>query len=95
MYFGPLTGGSIDLRELSRLIYDPTLHPAHWRLEQVGQHALLVPVNAEGAQSLFDAFATLPGLRMDRVLKATKGESTHPIVIWQRDTSMAAQRTLH
>ena len=95
VYYGPLTGGSIDLRELSRLVYDPTLHPAHWRLEQSGQAALLVPVNAAGAQDLFDAFSTLPGLRMDKVLRATRGASTHSIVLWQRDTSMSAHRTLH
>ena len=32
IYYGPLTGGSVDLRDVSAVTYDPSLHPAHWRL---------------------------------------------------------------
>ena len=94
-YFGPLTGGSVSLRELSGITLDPTLHPTHWCLEEPGQPPLLIPVNAEGADTLFDAFATLPDFRMTQALAIMKAPGVHPIVIWQRDLSISAHRTLH
>lgn len=94
-YFGPLTGGAVALRELSRLTLDKTLFPAHWRLQQPGQPELLIPVNAEGAEALFDAFATLPGLRTERMLQALQGKDKHTIVIWQREASKIARLSLH
>ncbi|MEM1073710.1 MAG: hypothetical protein AAGI36_04620 [Pseudomonadota bacterium] len=95
VYFGPLTGGAVALRELHRLTCDPGQHPAHWCLAQRGQPELLIPVNAEGAEVLFDAFTSLPGLRMDHLLAAQKRGGAHPIVIWQRDPPGSAQRSLH
>ncbi|MFK7744547.1 MAG: hypothetical protein AB8B47_05805 [Roseobacter sp.] len=94
-YFGPLTGGAVALRELGSLTYDPSLHPAHWRLRQPGYNELLIPVNADGAEALFDAFATLPGLKMEPVIGALKSKGRHPIVIWQSDMSISAQASLH
>ncbi|WP_405362292.1 hypothetical protein [Roseobacter sp.] len=94
-YFGPLTGGAVALREVSRLTLDKTLFPAHWRLQQPGQPELLIPINAEGAAALFDAFATLSGLRTERMLHAIEGKEKHLIVIWQRDASQNAQISLH
>lgn len=94
-YFGPLTGGAVSLRELARLTYDPSQHPAHWRLFQPGQKELLIPVNAEGSDKLFDAFATLPGLRMEQLLQAKSGAGAHPIVIWQSVSSVSAHKALH
>lgn len=94
-YFGPLTGGVVALRELSRLTLDKAQHPAHWRLAQPGQPDLLIPVNAEGAEALFDAFATLSGLRTERMLHALQGPDPHPIVIWQRDAAENAPLRLH
>lgn len=94
-YYGPLTGGAVALREIGSLVYDPTLHPAHWRMMQRGNAELLIPVNAEGAEALFDAFATLPGLSMNDVLQAMKGQSGQPVVIWKRNLSFSAQRSLH
>ncbi|WP_300059857.1 hypothetical protein [uncultured Roseobacter sp.] len=94
-YFGPLTGGSVALREMTELTLDKTLYPAHWRLTQPGQPELLIPVNAEGAEALFDAFATLAGLRTERMLHALQGPDTHAIVIWQRAGSATAPLRLH
>ena len=94
-YLGPLTGGAVATRELSSVTLDPTLHPAHWRLSQPEQPELLIPVNAEGADKLFDAFATLPGLRMEQVLRAKATKAAHPIVIWQRTPLKHAQLPLH
>ncbi|GFE50730.1 hypothetical protein So717_24830 [Roseobacter cerasinus] len=94
-YFGPLTGGSVALREMTELVLDKTFYPAHWRLTQPGQPDLLIPVNAEGAEALFDAFATLSGLRTERMLNALQGADAHAIVIWQRAGEAAAPLRLH
>lgn len=94
-YFGPLTGGAAALQDLSGIILDPTFHPMHWRLTQPGMPELVIPVNADGAERLFDAFATLPGLRMDRVLATLKAPGKHPSVIWRRDARPVPKIALH
>ncbi|WP_299500775.1 hypothetical protein [uncultured Roseobacter sp.] len=94
-YFGPLTGGAVALREMSQLTLDKALYPAHWRLQQPGQPELLIPVTAEGADALFDAFATLTGLRTERMLHALHEEGKHQIVIWQRASAKNAHLSLH
>ena len=83
-YFGPLTGGAIALSELTRLSLDPTAKPAHWVLSQPGQPDLQVPVTATGADALFDAFASLPGIRTERMLVEMKRQAGQPVVIWQK-----------
>ena len=94
-YFGPLTGGVVALREVGRLTLDRSQYPAHWRLEQPGAADVLVPVNAAGADALFDAFATLPGFRMERMLDELRSHDKHPIVIWQRSSLRPAQISVH
>lgn len=94
-YFGPLTGGAVALRELERLTLVSTLKPAHWRLDQPGQAPLLVPVNADGADALFDAFATLPGLKTERMLAEMRRSSRQEIVIWERAPLRPAHALLH
>ncbi len=83
-YFGPLTGGTVALREMSALMLDPTAKPAHWVLVQPGQTNLQVPLNAEGAEALFDAFASLPGIRTEHMLTQMKRPADQPVMIWQR-----------
>lgn len=94
-YFGPLTGGAVALRELTRVTLDHGLYPAHWRLREGTAPELLIPVNADGAEALFDAFATLPGLRMEQVLAALKTSQKGTKVVWQRAGAGAAQARLH
>lgn len=83
-YMGPLTGGMVAAQELERLALDPTSRPAHWVLEQPGQATLHIPVNAEGAEALFDVFSSLPGLKTEQMLAELNGGSAHPVVIWER-----------
>ncbi|WP_135504524.1 hypothetical protein [Roseovarius aestuariivivens] len=82
-YFGPLTGGSVDLSELTALHLDPSGQPAHWALYQPGQPPLLIPLTAEGADQLFDTFATLPGLRTGRLLSAMQTHGGQPVTVWE------------
>lgn len=94
-YFGPSTGGAVALREMAQLTLDKTQFPAHWRLAQPGQPELLIPVNADGAEALFDAFATLPGLRTERMLQLLQGPEQGAIVIWQKDLGSRAELSVH
>ena len=89
-YFGPLTGGVVALSEISALALDPTAKPAHWVLVQPGQPDLYIPQNAEGAEALFDIFASLPGIRTEWMLAQMRGKAQQPVTIWERhDTGMA------
>lgn len=98
-YFGPLTGGTVALRELHRLSLERGMFPAHWKLEQQGRAPLLIPVNAAGSEALFDAFATLPGLRTERMLTElnAQDDAARPraIVIWHKPQIAAKSVTVH
>ena len=94
-YFGPLSGGVVAARELERLTLDPTLHPAHWVLAQPGHPPLAIPINAEGADSLFDIFASLPGLRTEHMLAQLNGGAVHPVVIWEKTSQRPPHLRLH
>lgn len=94
-YFGPLTGGAVAASELERLRLDHTARPPHWLLEQPGQPPLAIPVNAEGNEALFDVFASLPGLRTERMLAELRRGGPHQVVIWERNPSRPAHHRLH
>lgn len=84
-YFGPLNGGSVDLRDLSLVSLDPTSEPTAWLLRQGGAADLQIPINAAGAEQLFDAFSTLPGIRTEYMLNQLNKPADHPVVIWQKE----------
>lgn len=94
-YFGPLTGGVIALREMERLSLERAAYPAHWKLEQPGQNPVMIPVDAAGADALFDAFAALPGLRTERMLAELADDKTLSVVIWERRSMRPASTLLH
>ncbi|MEM7320630.1 MAG: hypothetical protein AAF408_16615 [Pseudomonadota bacterium] len=94
-YMGPLTGGSIAAADLTRLVLDPTAKPAHWVLYRPGEQPLHIPVTAEGSDLLFDVFASLPGLRTERMLAELRGGSPHPVVIWERQSMRPPEIPLH
>ena len=83
-YYGPISGGVASVRELSLLMLDPTARPPVWILQQPGQQDIAIPVNAEGADLLFDAFAALPGIRTEFMLAALKKQDPQPVVIWAK-----------
>ena len=94
-YFGPLTGGSVSAVDLTRLSLDPTAKPPHWVLEQPGQPPLYIPVNAAGAEALFDAFSALPGLRTERMLAELETGASQPVEIWRRASIRPPSHRLH
>jgi len=84
-YFGPLTGGAIARSNLNSLDYDPSGKPAHWVLGHSGGPDLHIPVTASGADALFDYFSSLPGIRIERLLRAANGHDTLRTRLWQRE----------
>ena len=65
--------------------------PAHWVLRDQGGQMIHIPVNAAGAEALFDVFAALPGIRTERMLDLLQNNPKEQVLIWQR----AAQGRLH
>ncbi|MEM6576852.1 MAG: hypothetical protein AAF678_00035 [Pseudomonadota bacterium] len=84
VYFGPLTGGGVDLATLSRLEIDPSGHPAHWVLHQPAEAPLFIPVNATGAEQLFDAFAMLPRFPTAKAVDLMTHPPEGKTLLWHR-----------
>ena len=61
-YLAPELGGFLSLDELTEIRLLILHGKRMWRLKQADGQALLIPVDAEGADRLFDAFANLPGM---------------------------------
>lgn len=94
-YYGPLTGGAVAMSDLAALSLDGTSKPAHWLLVPDQGPALEIPVSAEGADALFDAFTGLPGLRIEHLLRTKQTRSPRLDVIWRRDDVQARINALH
>lgn len=83
-YFGPFTGGAVARSEITALALDTGAEPPHWVLSQPGHDDLHIPLTAEGAEALFDVFASLPGLRTERMLAEMQRQAGAPVVIWRK-----------
>lgn len=83
-YFAPFGGGSIALDDLMRIDLVPGAAPL-WTLTAPGQETVNIPHDARSADVLIDAFASLPGFRMDRALAALDKSSGGAITVWRRD----------
>ncbi|MFP4045015.1 MAG: hypothetical protein ACLFTP_10700 [Rhodosalinus sp.] len=94
-YFGPLDGGAVALSEIEELRFDPSGAPPVWVLVQQGRPPLSIPVNAAGADALFDIFATLPGLRTGHLLAELEKGGRSPVVIWEHPSRLARRPRLH
>ena len=69
-YLGPTFGGYVAIPDLTELRLVTMYGRRMWRLKQVDGQAVLIPVDAAGAERLFDAFASLPGIDMGSVMAA-------------------------
>ena len=61
-YLGPGAGGFVGLADLVELRLLTLRGRRVWRLKQSDGQALLIPVDAAGAEALFDGFVALPGM---------------------------------
>ena len=83
-YFGPYYGGSVVIENIEKVELDPTnrLAPV-WVLYDRVAGRIRVPTNAEGADALFDVFASLEGIETERMLAELQKDHRKPVVIWQ------------
>ena len=61
-YFGPRVGGFVGLPDLAEIRLLTLRGRRIWKLKQGDGQLLHIPVEALGAETLFDAFAALPGI---------------------------------
>jgi hypothetical protein len=84
-YFGPLDGGVIDVEDLAKLEIDPSSHPdPSWVLTGIDGHSLSIPINAAGAEGLFDVFAALPDIKTATVLDVLSSTPDVRVTVWSR-----------
>jgi len=84
-YFGPLDGGIMDVADLSRLEIDPASHPdPSWVLTSIEGQILNIPINAKGAEDLFDVFAGLPDIKTNTVLDVLSHTPDARVTVWSR-----------
>lgn len=87
-YFGPTFGGTVSLSDLTEIRLLGLRGKRMWRLKQSDGQALLIPVDAAGAEALFDGFTTLPGIDMAALLTALSPPATGPGLISQSQPDM-------
>lgn len=100
-YLSPDGGGFVGLPELIEIRLLTLRGKRYWRLRQADGQALLVPVDAMGAEQLFDAFAALPGMDSAALLAALESRpagNTLPVLdgmshpVWHRPGAGLARR---
>ncbi len=87
-YMGPSIGGYVSLPELVEIRLLTLRGRRVWRLKQADGQAVLVPVDANGAERLFDAFSTLPGMDQSALVAAL--EPTAPALAGRAATPALA-----
>ncbi|MBL9054278.1 MAG: hypothetical protein JNN02_11165 [Tabrizicola sp.] len=69
-YYGPRVGGFVGLPDLSEIRLLTLRGRRIWKLRQGDGQLLHIPVEALGAEALFDAFASLPGMDSAQLVAA-------------------------
>ena len=82
-YFGPTFGGFVALDDVTELRLTDFHGARQWRLRTLSGEVLLIPIDATGAEKLFDAFATLPGIDM-AALSAALNREASTLPLWTR-----------
>lgn len=85
-------GGQIALRDLVEIRLIKVSGQVCWRLRSADGQALLVPVDAAGAERMADAFAALPAMNMGRMaaaMAAIDGEMPGFQTLWTRGNQPA------
>ena len=94
-YFGPSEGGLVAISDLSRISLVMHNRERCWQLDQAGLATIYIPVTAKGTDHLFDAFATLPGLKIENMVQKLTQDSSKTILIWERNDISSSKIYLH
>ena len=85
-YFGPITGGIIELDALARIevfVPAPGMDPL-WRLSGGDGRVLVIPLAAKGAEDLMGAFAALRNFSEMAAVSALRRAEPGRHPVWQR-----------
>ncbi|MFC7705695.1 hypothetical protein ACFQXB_16015 [Plastorhodobacter daqingensis] len=88
-YMGPETGGWVALSDLAEIAHARDGSGSAWWLRETGGRSLAIPVAAQGAGQLFDVFAALPGMDMQRLLRVLDSTGHGRQSLWLRDAGPA------
>lgn len=80
-YFGPYGGGAVAVDDLIEIGVDPS---RSWLMRDAQGTHLMIPMNAEGADALFDAFSAVPGLTPARLVEAARSTPRRYTTIWAK-----------
>ena len=86
-YLGPYGGGALAVDDLVEIGVDPS---RAWLIRDRNGTHLMIPMNAEGADALFDAFSAVPGLSSAQLVDAARSHPRQYTIVWER-----AQGRLH
>lgn len=75
-YLGPRIGGFVGLPDLAEIRLLTLRGRRIWKLRPLDGGPLHIPVEAQGADALFDAFASLPGMDTAALVAALSAEGT-------------------
>ncbi|SLN21103.1 hypothetical protein AQS8620_00579 [Aquimixticola soesokkakensis] len=82
-YMSAFDGGEVEITAIDSLWLLPAQRgAAHWQVEGKEGSRLRIPVDAAGADQLFDVFAQLPGIETGRMLRQLRDAPDTPVVIW-------------
>lgn len=86
-YLTARVGGQVEIADLTAVTLLPAQKgPAYWQLEATSSSPLLIPLDAFGAEKLFDVFVSLEGIKTERMLSHLKAAPDLPVVIWRKKT---------
>lgn len=88
-YFGPTFGGMVALADIDELRLTEWHGARQWRLRTGDGQVLLIPEGARGAERLFDAFATLPGIDLAALTRAHAAPRPPAEPLWRRARAAA------
>ena len=94
-YMGPLDGGVIDIEDMAVLLLDTRSRPPVWVLRQNFEAPVHIPVNATGADRLFDAFLRLPGIQTGRMVRHLNRSGADLVMIWEREDGVGWPQALN
>ncbi|MDD9921218.1 MAG: hypothetical protein OXQ92_02910 [Boseongicola sp.] len=80
-YFSPAMGGALALEDLTRVAVVP---PHAWELSDISGQRLTIPVDAKGADALFETLVALPGFSAVRLSNAAQSPPSERTIIWSR-----------
>jgi hypothetical protein len=83
-YFGPLSGGVLDLETITRVEVVAGISPV-WRLSGKAGNVLDIPFAARGAERLPDALSALPGIAIAAGISAIDDPTGRSRIIWQSE----------